>query len=266
MLIALWVPWAFALLRRAATLQALSRLRTVETADDYPANPALTPALVEKIAHEQGQGDTILYGRFFPFVGAGLALDDWSTAELLIPASEDLASVYHRQREGRRHPERPPAAELAPPTVIPFTVAEITDYVAKRLRARLQEEAAPHERIDRLTIERRRYSGAARALVVRRGRRRVILTPTAAMPLVGSGLARVALGRDELMLMIIDTFLKSCADDRCTPELRIVLRPADLQLVRMSEIARYVETLDKAANPKTTGPLEIIEPTRVQSG
>lgn len=180
LLIAVWLLWAFAFLRRAATLQALSRLRTAESVDDYPANAVLTPALVEKIAYEQGQGDTILYGRFFPFVGAGLALPDWSTAELLIPAAADLAGVYRRQQEGRRNPERPPVAELAAPSVVPFTVTEITDYVAKRLRARLQEDAEPDERIDRLTIERRNYSGAARGLVVRRGRRRVVLAPTAA--------------------------------------------------------------------------------------
>jgi hypothetical protein len=80
-------------------------------------------------------------------------------------------------------------------------------------------------------------------------RKHGLLRPVA-MPLVGSGLARVALSRDELMLMIIDTFLKSCAADRCTPELRIVLRPAELQLVRISDIARFVEALDKEGNPR----------------
>jgi hypothetical protein len=59
--------------------------------------------------------------------------------------------------------------------------------------------------------------------------------------------------------MIIDTFLKSCAADRCAPELQIMLRPADLQLVHISDIARFVEALDKDGNPKTTRPFEMID-------
>jgi hypothetical protein len=77
-----------------------------------------------------------------------------------------------------------------------------------------------------------------------------LLRPVA-MPLVGSGLARVGLSREQLMIMIIDTFLKSCALERCAPELRIVLRPADVRLVRISDIARFAEALDKDGNPST---------------
>jgi hypothetical protein len=80
-------------------------------------------------------------------------------------------------------------------------------------------------------------------------RKQGLLRPVA-MPLVGSGLARVALSREQLMVMIIDTFLRSCASERCAPELRIVLRPADLQHVRISDIARFVEALDKDGNPR----------------
>jgi Thoeris protein ThsA, Macro domain len=72
-----------------------------------------------------------------------------------------------------------------------------------------------------------------------------LLKPVA-VPLVGSGLARVAdLTREQLMIMIIDTFVKSCKDSRCTPELRIVLRPSDMERIRISDVARFVETLDQ---------------------
>jgi hypothetical protein len=79
-------------------------------------------------------------------------------------------------------------------------------------------------------------------------RKQGLLRPVA-MPLVGSGLARTGLSREQLMIMIIDTFLKSCAHERCAPELRIVLLQADLQQVRISDIARFVEALDKDGNP-----------------
>jgi hypothetical protein len=74
-------------------------------------------------------------------------------------------------------------------------------------------------------------------------RKQGLLRPVA-VPLLGAGLSRVGLTREQLMIMIIDTFLKSCADERCVPELRIVLRQADLQRVRISDIARFVEALD----------------------
>jgi Domain of unknown function (DUF6430)/Bacterial transcriptional activator domain/Transcriptional regulatory protein, C terminal len=72
-----------------------------------------------------------------------------------------------------------------------------------------------------------------------------LLRPVA-IPLVGSGLARVTeLSREQLMMMIIETFLASCRDERCTAELRIVLRPSDVERVRMPEVARFVEALDE---------------------
>ena len=72
-----------------------------------------------------------------------------------------------------------------------------------------------------------------------------LLKPVA-IPLAGAGLARVAdLTREQLMIMIIDTFVKSCRDLRCTPELRIVLRPSDMERIRISDVARFVEALDQ---------------------
>jgi hypothetical protein len=67
-----------------------------------------------------------------------------------------------------------------------------------------------------------------------------------AIPLVGSGLARVTeLSHEQLMIMIVETFLASCRDERCTAELRIVIRPSDVERMRVSEVARFVETLDE---------------------
>jgi DNA-binding SARP family transcriptional activator len=67
-----------------------------------------------------------------------------------------------------------------------------------------------------------------------------------AIPLAGSGLSRVTeLSREQLMIMIIDTFIKNSRDERFTPELRIVLRPSDVERMRMSDVARFVETLDQ---------------------
>lgn len=71
-----------------------------------------------------------------------------------------------------------------------------------------------------------------------------LLKPVA-IPLVGSGLARVTeLSREQLMILIIDTYLQSCRDSRCAPELRIVLRPADMERIRISDVERFVEALD----------------------
>ncbi|MFR9795180.1 macro domain-containing protein [Streptomyces sp. MS06] len=68
--------------------------------------------------------------------------------------------------------------------------------------------------------------------------------PTA-IPVVGSGLARVELESEQLMILIIDTFLASSRTERHTPELRIVVRPGDLNSIRVSEVARFVEALDR---------------------
>ena len=72
-----------------------------------------------------------------------------------------------------------------------------------------------------------------------------LLKPVA-IPLVGSGLARVTeLSREQLMIMIVDTFLGNCRNERCSPELRIVIRPSEVARMRMSDVARFVESLDQ---------------------
>jgi hypothetical protein len=72
-----------------------------------------------------------------------------------------------------------------------------------------------------------------------------LLKPVAVY-LIGAGLSRVSeLTREQLLIMIIDTFLKSSTDARFAAELRIVLRPAELERIRISDVARFVEALDQ---------------------
>jgi hypothetical protein len=168
-LLALWLLWAFAFLRRVATVQALTtwlrksrQVPAEDAVDDYPANPALTPRLVEKIAREQaGATERIFYGGFRPFVGSGLPGPDWATAELLVgekpsPIDEHLNrnAPYEEQR---RIPE-----------LVPFTVDDITAYVAERLQIDLCDDPPYGEQIQNLTVERRRYSRAGRVPIKRR--------------------------------------------------------------------------------------------------
>jgi hypothetical protein len=194
-----WLLWAFAFLRRAATLQALITQLGMSThgdpvraeamaaggaaADsghDYPANRALTSELVEKIAHEQaGRQDRIFYGRYVPFVGSGRRLPDWSNldwsmAEMLIERQpHPLAPYLDRDEEdGADSPE--------PAPLIPFTVDDITDYVGKHLLADLRDDAPYGEQIEHLTIERRRYSRAGLVPLKRRRWRSSVLLPVAA--------------------------------------------------------------------------------------
>jgi hypothetical protein len=172
-----------AFLRRAATLKALiTRIRPIgepaaagvrlpgaahKNRPSFPANKALTPDLVEKIAREQAAArDVIFYGGYRPFVGAGAPLRDWSTAVLLIGCQPNPILKYlNRDRTGREPQVQESEAGGVP---IPFTVEEIMTYVGKRLAADLRDHAAPGERIDLLTVERQRYSRAGVVPIKRR--------------------------------------------------------------------------------------------------
>lgn len=174
-LVALWLPWAFAFLRRVATMQALITWLSprpdsddAAAADyeyDFPANAALTEELVEKIALEQQGGRSeIVFARerYEPFVGAGWSRDDWTTAELLVPRKADpTLQAYLQDGEDDEEPvEQPP--------VIPFTVAEITEYVARRLESELRDDAPYGEQVEHLVVERRKYSRAGALPVKKR--------------------------------------------------------------------------------------------------
>ncbi|EFC85483.1 macro domain-containing protein [Parafrankia sp. EUN1f] len=66
-----------------------------------------------------------------------------------------------------------------------------------------------------------------------------------AMPLVGSGLARIVeLTGEQILMMVIDSFVQGCRRyPALTRELRIVVRPSELEKIRMAEVARFVEAL-----------------------
>lgn len=177
-LLALWVLWAFAFLRRVATFQALtlwlSDNRDVaadDSDDDFPANPVLTARLAEKIAREQAcVTDRIFYGGYRPFVGAGLSLPDWSTAELLVPEKPNALAEYVNRNTAYQQ-------QLLAPELAPFCVDEITDYVAERLQADLRDDLPYGEQVRNLTVERRRYSRAGTVPIQRRWLRPPVLRP-----------------------------------------------------------------------------------------
>ncbi|HET9168907.1 MAG TPA: hypothetical protein VFN97_05700 [Actinospica sp.] len=190
LLIAFWLPWAFAFLRRVATMQALitwlsprpeSNSGAADYEYDFPANRGLTPELVEKIAFEQSGGQReIVFARerFRPFVGAGWESDDWTTAALLSPMKADptLRAYLRDEDEEETDPQTPP--------VVPFTVAEISEYVAQRLESELRDDAPYGEQIENLVVERRRYSRAGALPVKKRlfwKWRGVVLLPPSAV-------------------------------------------------------------------------------------
>jgi DNA-binding SARP family transcriptional activator len=66
-----------------------------------------------------------------------------------------------------------------------------------------------------------------------------------AVPLLGSGLARItALRQEQLLGMIVESFLRGCRrHDTVAPQLRIVLRPEDLERVDPVRVAKEVFAL-----------------------
>lgn len=67
-----------------------------------------------------------------------------------------------------------------------------------------------------------------------------------AVPLIGSGLARIReLSREQLITMIIDTFVHSCRKHTAVAsQLRIILRQTELESTQMSDVARFLESFD----------------------
>ncbi|WP_367835749.1 macro domain-containing protein [Streptomyces rochei] len=77
-----------------------------------------------------------------------------------------------------------------------------------------------------------------------------------AIPLIGSGLARVVeLDRTQLLLMIVESFAAHCRRDPATaPELRVVIRPADLERTDLSALGTYLRTAPHDTAPHDTAP------------
>lgn len=151
-----WASWCAAFLLRVVAVETLvHRLKPARRGrgfdGGYPGNARLLQDRVEELREQQNASrEVIYYGGFEPFVGAGFSLGSWSSAELLLEAPPNplLEDEPPRAREG------------AGTGVIPFTVDEITDYVAEHLRHDLREHAEPGDPIENLVIERRKYAKA----------------------------------------------------------------------------------------------------------
>jgi DNA-binding SARP family transcriptional activator len=74
-----------------------------------------------------------------------------------------------------------------------------------------------------------------------------------AIPLVGSGLARIhELNRTQLAAMIVETFAAAQRDRASvSPELRIVIRPQDVDTADLHGLARFIESLDQDGRPES---------------
>ncbi|MEU3828398.1 hypothetical protein AB0F36_24240 [Streptomyces sp. NPDC029080] len=168
----LWLLWFTAFLRRVVTLQTLSRRLTAPAGGgrrgrgfdgSYPDHPELTPELVDKIKREQtSDGTVIRYGGYKPFVGAGKQVRRWSNAELMIGAP--VGAFDDRPGAGHTAAPTAPGQEPKRKEVVPFTVEELTAYVADRMTARLRAQARPAQRIEGLAVERSTFSTAVTTL------------------------------------------------------------------------------------------------------
>ncbi|MES9519753.1 hypothetical protein [Streptomyces capoamus] len=167
-----WLMWVTAFLRRVVTLQTLTRRLAAPSRDgrrgrgfdgSYPEHRELTRELVAKIEREQtSDGTVIRYGGYKPFVGAGAPVRRWSNAELLIGAP----LVVFDGRPGAGPAAAPGVTGQEPQRkeVVPFTVEELTAYVADRMTTRLRDRARPAQRIEGLAVERSTFTTAVTTL------------------------------------------------------------------------------------------------------
>ena len=170
-----WLLWATNYLRRIATLHTLMTNLKASDPDGgfdgaYPATGRLTDQLIDKIDADQwSTKGTVFYGGYRPFVGAGDSAYSWQNAQLLIGAPEAPdwpKGGMPRQGgpDGVEALEQPEAGSGTVPrkTVIHFSTAKLTDYVARQMRADLRDCAVETEQIRTLTVERRRYATGVR--------------------------------------------------------------------------------------------------------
>ncbi|GAB3892712.1 DUF6430 domain-containing protein [Kibdelosporangium lantanae] len=71
-----------------------------------------------------------------------------------------------------------------------------------------------------------------------------------AVPLIGSGLSRLTeLGPEDVVIMIVESFLRGCRTHRTVAtQLRIVLRPCDLERMDMARVAKAVAAMGERAS------------------
>ncbi|MFC8568935.1 hypothetical protein ACFUIW_24595 [Streptomyces sp. NPDC057245] len=173
-LLVFWLAWATMFLRRLAVLQTLAEHLAPPTDDRagfdgaYPMTSRLTPELVGKINREQSS-DTVYYGGYKPFVGAGHSIRRWANAELLLGAPVSrTGALGHGLLNGHVPAQHGPGngAGGSQPTerkpIIPFTVEEITGRVCEQMLADLRDKPAPSDRVRLLSVDRRRFAKAVR--------------------------------------------------------------------------------------------------------
>lgn len=160
-----WACWGAAFLARVSTLELLmKRLRPARGAGGfdggYPQSSRLSDERVRELAEQQrGDGGVVYYDGYKPFVGAGVELDDWSTPVLLVPERPNpLFDLEDEAEEGEGAGDGGEGEDDGELT--PFTVREITDYVAEQLHRDLVADPEPNERIEGLVIERRKFARA----------------------------------------------------------------------------------------------------------
>ncbi|RSS12662.1 hypothetical protein [Streptomyces sp. WAC08401] len=178
-----WLAWATMFLRRIAVLRTLAAHLAPPAAGAafdgrYPRTERLTPELVGKIADEQNS-ETVRYGGYKPFIGAGVLWRRWSNAELLIGAPVASSGPFdHGPFNGRvPHPGGPADGAVngspqAPGTaahperrpIVPFTAEEITCEVRDRMLAELRDRPRPADSVRMLSVDRRRFTTAVRTL------------------------------------------------------------------------------------------------------
>ncbi|MFC9060022.1 hypothetical protein ACFTXB_18490 [Streptomyces sp. NPDC057074] len=171
-----WVAWATMFLRRLAILQTLAEHLAPASEGRpgfdgaYPMTTRFTPELVGKINRQQAS-DTVYYGGYKPFVGAGSSIRRWANAELLLGAPVSRNGVLTGPGgllNGHLPAQHGPvdgAGDHAPAErkpIIPFTVEDITGRVSEQMLAELRDKPAPSDRIQLLSVDRRRFNKAVR--------------------------------------------------------------------------------------------------------
>lgn len=161
-----WVSWCAAFLARVSTLDVLMRwLRPVQQPGGfdggYPKSSKLTEQRIAELAEQQyGSRGVVYYGGYKPFVGAGVEGSDWSAAVLLVAERPNPLLALTEDDEDEDDDDDYDDEDDGADELIPFTVQEITDYVADRLHEDLVARPEVNERIEGLVIERRRFAQA----------------------------------------------------------------------------------------------------------
>ncbi|MEU7750190.1 hypothetical protein [Micromonospora sp. NPDC049171] len=128
---------------------ALWQQKRIEDFTVYGEPPPIRWNKRKRVISEQQGGNTIVYGNFEPFIGAGDVVSSWAFAQRLVrkqPTSP--AGAFGEPTEGQREFDAPP-----------FNADQIVGYVRQHLRE-LTTEALPEMSIPDLTVEDRVFQSA----------------------------------------------------------------------------------------------------------